>query len=138
MHAFALSRYAGAWVGMKVVTAVADGIGSVDLDPDRYQPTDPLGVEIDGRPWRHHPQATIGPHAVADQEVLVVHHRLAAAQAYARHNGLDRVVGAGPGARLGIVCAGKTYFDVIQAFADLGIDADGLAEAWACGCSSWP
>ncbi len=128
VHAFAMSRYAGAWVGMKVVTAVADGIGSVELDPDRFHPTDPPAVEIDGRPWRHHPQTTIGPHAVADQEVLVVHHRLAAAQAYARHNGLDRTVGAGSGARLGIVCAGKTYFDVIQAFADLGVHVDDLGQ----------
>ena len=50
-----------------------------------------------------------------------------AAQAYVRHNGLDRVVGAEPGARLGVVCAGKTYFDVIQAFADLGLSLDDLA-----------
>ena len=34
----ALSRYAGAWVGLKIVTAVADGIGTVDLDPDRHAP----------------------------------------------------------------------------------------------------
>src|SRR5262249_36101651 len=35
--------------------------------------------------------------------------------------------GAPAGARLGIVCAGKTYFDVLQAFADLGVGAHGLA-----------
>ncbi len=51
--------------------------------------------------------------------------RLQAAAAYARHNGLDRVVGPATGT-LGVVCAGKTYFDVIQAFADLGVGLDEL------------
>ncbi|MFC5752232.1 indolepyruvate ferredoxin oxidoreductase family protein [Actinomadura rugatobispora] len=129
VHAFRLSRYSGAWVGMKIVTSVADGVGTVDLDPGRHAPSDPEGVVIEGSPWRHRPQKTIGPHAVPGQEALVVEHRLRAAQAYARHNGLDRVVGAGPGAPLGVVCAGKTYFDVIQAFADLGVTAGGLAAA---------
>ncbi|QFG20319.1 indolepyruvate ferredoxin oxidoreductase family protein [Actinomadura sp. WMMB 499] len=126
VHAFRLSRYSGAWAGMKIVTAVADGVGTVDLDPARHAPRDPVDVVIDGRPWRHEPLATIGPHAVPGQEALVVEHRLHAARAYARHNGLDRAVGAPPGARLGVVCAGKTYFDVLQAFADLGIGADGV------------
>jgi indolepyruvate ferredoxin oxidoreductase len=127
VHAFRLSRYSGAWVGMKIVTAVADGTGMVDLDPDRQASNDPDAV--DGVPWRHQPIAKIGPHAVPDQESLVVDRRLRAAQAYVRHNGLDRVIGATPGARLGVVCAGKTYHDVIQAFAQLGVDADGLAAA---------
>jgi len=129
VHAFRLSRYCGAWVGMKVVTAVADGIGTVDLDPDRHAPGEPDGVVVDGRPWRHRPLATIGPHAVPGQEALVVEHRLRAARAYARHNGLDRVVGAEPGAGLGVVCAGKTYLDVVQAFADLGVPLGELAGA---------
>src|SRR5262249_30099535 len=75
----------------------------------------------EGRRWRHQPLATIGAHALPDQEALVVDGRLPAARAYARRNGLDLVVGAAPGARLGVVCAGKTYFDVIQALADLGV-----------------
>jgi len=129
VHAFRLSRYAGSWVGLKIVTAVADGIGTVDLDPGGHSPSDPGDVIIDGRPWRHQPLATIGPHAVPDQEALVVDRRLRAARAYARHNGLDRVMGAAPGARLGVVCAGKTYFDVVQALADLGVGPDGLAGA---------
>jgi len=130
VHAFRLSRYSGAWVGLKIVTAIADGIGTVDLDPGRHHPSDPGDVVIDGRPWRHRPLATIGPHAVPDQEALVVDRRLRAARAYARHNGLDRVAGAAPGARLGVVCAGKTYFDVVQALADLGL---GLAELAGAG-----
>ncbi len=122
VHAFALSRYCGAWVGLKVVTAVADGIGTVELDPSRHAVHDPGEVVVDGRPWRHTPLATIGPHAVPEQESLVVHHRLVAARAYARANGLNRVVG--DGARLGLVCAGTTYLDVVQAFADLGTTPD--------------
>jgi indolepyruvate ferredoxin oxidoreductase len=129
VHAFHMSRYSGAWVGLKIVTAVADGLGTVELDLERHAPSDPADVVVDGRPWRHEPLATVGPHAVPDQEVLVVQHRLQAAEAYARHNGLDRVVGAPPGARLGVVCAGKTYFDVVQAFADLGVGLDQLAGA---------
>ncbi|RAY12646.1 indolepyruvate ferredoxin oxidoreductase [Actinomadura craniellae] len=129
VHAFRMSRYAGTWTGLKVVTAVADGVGTVDLDPARHAPSDPAGVVIDGTPWRHRPLAMIGPHAVPGQEALVVEHRLRAARAYARHNGLDRVAGADPRARLGVVCAGKTYFDVIQALADLGVPAAELAGA---------
>ncbi|HSA52625.1 MAG TPA: 2-oxoacid ferredoxin oxidoreductase, partial [Yinghuangia sp.] len=129
VHAFRMSRYSGSWVGLKIVTAVADGIGTVDLTPDRHDPADPDDLLVDGLPWRHRPQPSIGPHAVPDQEALVVQHRLRAAQAYARRNGLDRVVGAEPGAQLGVVCAGKTYFDVVQAWADLGIGPDDLAGA---------
>jgi indolepyruvate ferredoxin oxidoreductase len=142
VHAFRLSRYCGAWAGLKIVTSVADGIGTVDLDLGRHQPRDP-GVVIDGLPWRHRPLATVGPHAVPDQEILVAERRLQAAKAYARHNGLDRVTGAlSPGgttppnppgkharAKLGLVCAGKTYFDVLDALAALGVAAADLAGA---------
>jgi indolepyruvate ferredoxin oxidoreductase len=127
VHAFRMSRFSGTWVGLKIVTTIADGNGTVDLDPGRYTALD-LTPSVDGVPWVHHPQTTVGPHAVPGQEELVVTHRLKAAQAYARANQLDRVIGAEPGTRLGIVCAGKTYFDVLQAFADLGISADGLAD----------
>ncbi|HEX3454427.1 MAG TPA: 2-oxoacid:acceptor oxidoreductase family protein, partial [Gaiellaceae bacterium] len=100
-----------------------------DVDAGRHAPSDPTDVLIDGQPWVHHPLHTIGPHQIPNQEVLVVEHRLRAAQAYARHNGLDRVVGAEPGAVLGVVCAGKTYFDVVQALADLGHPVDELEAA---------
>jgi len=129
IHAFRLSRYAGCWAGLKIVTTVADGIGTVDLAADRHSPSDPLDLLIDDKPWRHVPLSTIGPHQVPNQEQLVVEHRLLAAQAYVRHNGLDRVIGAPPRARLGVVCAGKTYFDVLQAFAELNIGVGELADA---------
>jgi indolepyruvate ferredoxin oxidoreductase len=139
IHAYRMSRWAGCWVGFKVVTAVADGIGSVDLDADRHLPFEPWDVEIGGRPWRHEPLGMIGPHQVPDQEVLVVDHRLRAAQAYVRHHELDRVVGgtvaADSGgadlgsADLGMVCSGRTYTELLQALSDLGLDEAALAVA---------
>ncbi|MBO0856485.1 MAG: indolepyruvate ferredoxin oxidoreductase family protein, partial [Nocardia sp.] len=127
VHAFRMSRYAGTWVGFKVVTSVADGIGTVDLDPARHRPRDPE-FEIDGARWEHRPQHTIGPHAVPGQEELINDSRLRAAIAYARHNGLDRTIGADT-AELGIICSGATYFDVLQALSDRGIGLDELERA---------
>ena len=40
-HAVALSRASGIWVGLKLVTPVADGTGTVDVHPDRVQPVIP-------------------------------------------------------------------------------------------------
>ncbi|MCL2582878.1 MAG: indolepyruvate ferredoxin oxidoreductase family protein [Streptosporangiales bacterium] len=113
LHAFRMSRYCGAWTGLKIVTAVADGIGPVELSPDRHAFVVPE-TTIDGETWRHVPQKTVGPHAVPGQERLVSDLRLRAAQDYARANGIDRVYGPAR-ADLGIVCAGKTYFDVLDA-----------------------
>lgn len=114
---------------MKVVTTVADGTATVDLDPARHPPSILPLVEIDGRPIHHEPLRTLGPHQVPNQEALVSEHRLQAAKRYARANRLDKLVGAPPGAPLGIVCAGKTYRDLLQAFADLGVAQDAIAAA---------
>ena len=56
------------------------------------------------------------------QEVRLQRHKLPAAVAFARANGLDRVALDGPNRRLGIVTTGKSYLDVRQALDDLGID----------------
>jgi indolepyruvate ferredoxin oxidoreductase len=127
LHAFAMSRCAGPLVGLKIVTAVADGSGSVSLDLADYD-LKPRELVVDGEHWQHRPLAMIGPHRVPEQELLTVHARLAAARSYARAHGLDRVVGGQAHARLGIVTAGKTYFDVMQAFRDLGVSHIQLAE----------
>src|SRR5262249_60433606 len=54
--------------------------------------------------------------------------RLPAAQAFARANGIDRVLFSSPRPRLGIVTAGKAMLDVRQALDELGIDAERAAE----------
>ncbi len=47
-HAVHLSRISGCWVGLKMVTAVADGSGTAMVAPDRVVPLVP-DLEIDGR-----------------------------------------------------------------------------------------
>ena len=125
VEAFRLSRACGSWVGVRIVTAVADGIGAVDTDPARLAALGPdPDLTVDGQPWRHEPSGTI---LRPDLEELWLDRRLRAAQAWVEARGLDRVVGAGDGARLGIVCAGRTYRDVLGALEACGVGPDDLA-----------
>jgi indolepyruvate ferredoxin oxidoreductase len=104
-------------VAFKCVTDVVESGASVDVDPTRIQtriPGDfvlpPGGLNIR---W---------PDAILEQESRILDYKVYAALAYARANGLDRVVWDSPKARLGIVTTGKSFGDVMQALADLGID----------------
>ncbi len=63
--------------------------------------------------------------AVAQEERLYSH-KLPAALAYARANGLNRIVSGGAGARVGVIAAGKAWQDLLQALGNLGL-ADGDA-----------
>jgi indolepyruvate ferredoxin oxidoreductase len=117
LHAFAMSRYSGLWVGFKVVSEAADSSASVHIDPHRIEihtPTDfilpPDGVHIR---W---PDDWLG------QERRVFTVKQPAALAYWRANRLDRLMMGRPDARFGIVTVGKSYLDVRQALDDLGID----------------
>ncbi|GAA4414250.1 indolepyruvate ferredoxin oxidoreductase family protein [Quisquiliibacterium transsilvanicum] len=117
LHGFALSRFSGCWVGMKVVTDVVEGGGSVWVAPDSPKVVLPADFPM--------PPGGLNSRAVdmgIPQEDRLYHHKLHAALAYARLNGLNRVTMGGAGARVGIVSAGKAYQDVLQALMGLGID----------------
>ena len=118
---FELSRYSGLWVAFKVVTDVADAVGTADVDPDRVRIVDPAFVH-DGRPWETRPIPGLLPPYTLDAEREIVYGRLEAARAFAAANGLNRITLESPGAWLGIVAAGKAYYDLRQALADLGLD----------------
>ncbi|MDJ0789824.1 MAG: indolepyruvate ferredoxin oxidoreductase family protein [Myxococcota bacterium] len=116
LHGFALSRFAGCWVGFKCLTDTVDSAASVDVDPDRVRVVLPEDVE---RPEGLH----IGWQNIPLQvEARLYQQRLPLAQAYVRANGLDRTALASERPRLGIVTTGKAYLDVRQALEDLGLD----------------
>jgi indolepyruvate ferredoxin oxidoreductase len=120
--AIALSRFSGAWVAMKMVTNVCDAGGTVAVDPERLAIHIPQGYEkkIDAR-------LLIPITLMLEPEVL--YRRLDAAREFARLNQVNRSFGAGDGAWLGIASAGKAYYDLMQALADLGLQRDDLARA---------
>ncbi len=125
LHGFALSRYSGLWVGFKIATAMADGLATAEVDPARIAPVTPELV-IDGRPWQHVQRRRLVTPASLVQEADLVNGRLKAAEAYAAANRLNRISGARSGAWLGIVAAGRTFFELTQALSDLGLDAEEL------------
>ena len=120
LHGLAMSRFSGCWVGMKVVTDVAEGGGTVYVGPDRPE------IVITERP--SNPPGGFGPRTVdapVVQEERLYQHKLPAALAYARANGFNRIVGDSETARIGVVAAGKAWQDLLQALGNLGLDDNG-------------
>ncbi|MDQ3547356.1 MAG: indolepyruvate ferredoxin oxidoreductase family protein [Chloroflexota bacterium] len=121
LHGIALSRYCGSWVGMKIVADVADAFGTVDVGPQRVEPILPP-VVIDGKPWQHSQIPQTVPPIVVTAEPHVFRNRVVAARLYAVANGLNRLVVNPSEARIGLVAAGKTYYEMRQALVDFGLD----------------
>jgi len=121
LHAIAMSRYGGCWVAMKLVNALADGGETVLVKPGHPSITIPELV-IDGRPFKKSTDFTFFPGFNIETERQLFYERHRAVLAYARANGLDRVVARSARDRLGIITAGKSYADTRQAFADMGLD----------------
>jgi indolepyruvate ferredoxin oxidoreductase len=117
LHGYAMSRYAGVWIGFKCVTDVVESGASVIVDPERVQVKLPADFALppDGLNIRW-------PDGFLEQETRLLYWKVYAALAYVRANGLDRIVWDSPNARLGIITTGKSYGDTMQALADLGID----------------
>jgi len=121
LMAFALSRYAGVWVGMKCITDIVEGSASVTVDPLAQSFVAPQDFTLpdEGVHIRH-------PDWALDQEKRLVQIRMPAVLAYIRANGWNRVTHAAPARRLGIVAAGKSWADLMGALDELGLDTAAL------------
>jgi len=123
LHALAMSRTSGLWTAMKLVTDIADGGGTVTVGPHRIRPIMPEVVGGGGA-YRHEITAKPLGRASVAAEATAFDIRLRLARQYAVRNGLNVLRSRGPGDRLGIVAAGKTYLDVCHALRRLGLDDD--------------
>ena len=119
LHAFALSRFAGVWAGVKTIQEVVESSTSVYVDPDRVDillPTDfampPGGLHIR---W---------PDTPLEQEARLMDYKWYAALAYIRANRLNHNVIHTPDDRFGLIASGKAYNDTRQALHDLGLPDD--------------
>ncbi|WP_448850783.1 indolepyruvate ferredoxin oxidoreductase family protein [Corynebacterium sp. 335C] len=116
MHAAWLSRASGLWTALRVTTAVADGSATVDLSGLPAAPAAPDGE-------RHAPTARLLGQTLHVLEASRVGPRMDRARAYIRDHGLNRVLHAAPGDRVGVVCAGAPALAVEEALRDLGSPA---------------
>lgn len=125
LHAVELSRSSGLWVGLKVVTAVADGSSTVDLHAitELPQPVVPHGAK------RHEPtgrllQPTLGP---LERDLVTTRRRLAVE--YAAANELNQIMHADASDTLGIIAAGRTFHELRSALTRHGLSEDTLKDS---------
>ncbi len=116
VYGIALSRFSGNWVGLKCMKETIESTTVVDGDPFRIKyeipsfdlPEDGLNIRIWDTP--------------GEREARILDYRRYAAEAFAYKNNLNYRVAGKPGARLGIVAAGKNWFDLTHALTLLGLD----------------
>ncbi|GAA6157887.1 indolepyruvate ferredoxin oxidoreductase family protein [Ruegeria sp. HU-ET01832] len=128
VYGFALSRFAGVWVGLKTmkdtieVTSVVDG--SADrmsvVVPDFDMPQDGLNIRL-----------VDTPHL---QEARLIDFKRFAAETFSHANKMDKRVWGKPGAKIGFVAAGKNWLDLAHALSLLNIDE---AEAERLGITTY-
>ncbi|SIN95506.1 indolepyruvate ferredoxin oxidoreductase family protein [Vannielia litorea] len=118
IYGWALSRYAGVWVGLKVMKDTVEATSVVDGNPDRLSFVAPdFKLPEGGLNIR------LGDHWIAQEERLLAHKRFAA-EAFANANRIDHRMHGKPGARIGFVAAGKNWLDLCHALELLGIDGE--------------
>jgi indolepyruvate ferredoxin oxidoreductase len=119
---WAMSRFAGVWVGLKCVKDTVESTAVIDGSLDR------VGIVL--------PEVALPPGGLnirtrhpLEKEELLHRWKKPAALAFIRANRLDRIMLAGgPRPRLGIVSLGKSWLDTLQALDLLGIDELRAAE----------
>jgi indolepyruvate ferredoxin oxidoreductase len=131
LHAVACSRASGLWSAMKVVTNIADSAGTVQGWPARVgavipEVEDPARA---GHPYRHVPNGNLLAPVSMDLERSLFGVRLEIARQYAALNQMNPVTVPTRDAWLGVVAAGKVYYELVQALDDLGLDQRALERA---------
>ena len=126
LHGYNMSRLAGVWVGMKIVTNVADSTGTANISPDRLVFNEP-DLMFDGKKFT--PNMNLGMNVrveALEMERSLYTRRLEVIKRYVRENNINNVVFPNPDAWLGIITAGKTWHDLNQAFLEMGLDEAAL------------
>ena len=117
LYGWALSRFAGVWVGLKTMKDTVEATAVVDGDPFRQSfvapdfrlPDGGLNIRLQDTP--------------VAQEARMIDYKRFAAEAFSHANRMDRRFWGKPGAKIGLVAAGKNWLDLVHALTLLGIDA---------------
>ncbi|MGE4325475.1 MAG: indolepyruvate ferredoxin oxidoreductase family protein [Pseudodonghicola sp.] len=128
LYGFALSRFSGLWVGLKTMKDTIEVTSVVDGRPDRVQLVTP---KFDM------PEGGLNIRLVDDrtaQEARLIDIKRFAAEEFAHANKIDKRVWGKPGAKIGLVAAGKNWLDLQHALTMLNIDE---AEAERLGITTY-
>ncbi|WP_096785635.1 indolepyruvate ferredoxin oxidoreductase family protein [Rhodobacter sp. CZR27] len=115
LYGWALSRFAGVWVGLKTMKDTVEATAVVDGRPDRMRlvlpdfamPQGGLNIRLADTP--------------VSQEARMIDYKRFAAEAFSHANRMDRRIWGKPGAKIGFVSAGKSWLDLVHALSLLGI-----------------
>ncbi|WP_050930858.1 indolepyruvate ferredoxin oxidoreductase family protein [Aestuariivita boseongensis] len=116
LYGFELSRFAGLWVGLKTMKDTIEATGVIESDLARYNFV---------RPKFDMPEGGLNIRLVDDrhqQEERLIKHKRFAAEAFSHANQMDKRMWGKPGAKIGLVAAGKNWLDLIHAMKLLNID----------------
>ena len=127
-YGYALSRFAGVWVGLKTMKENVEATAVVDGNPHRMQFIPPDFIMPEGGLNIRLVDTPIA------QEARMIDFKRYAAEAFSHANRMDRRVWGKPGAKIGFVAAGKNWLDLVHALNLLGIDA---AEAERLGITTY-
>jgi len=120
---WAMSRFSGCYVGLKIESETIESAASVHINSDRPKIILP---DFDSPPGGLHYR---WPYRQLEAEARLQNFRLPAATAFAAANPVDQVIWGAKNMRFGIVTSGKAYLTVRQALTDLGINEARAAEA---------
>ncbi len=125
LYGFALSRYCGLWVGFKIVTDVADSFATATVSPDRVSINIPK-YEYEGKIWQHQASPNLlTPYSLGLEKTLV-YPRTEAVRQFAAVNPLNKIWVNPTQAWLGLISAGKNYYDLRHTLNQLGLDDEAL------------
>ncbi len=128
LFGIALSRYCGAWTGIKLATDICDGGATIAVSPERCRTVEPEYL-IDGEPYRKVMDALLMIPGSLKLEKELFYRRHEAARRFAQANNLNRIVVRHGNDRVGIVAAGKGYYDLRTGLRNLGLGDAELEQA---------
>ncbi|MGC1260622.1 MAG: indolepyruvate ferredoxin oxidoreductase family protein [Jannaschia helgolandensis] len=116
LYGWALSRYAGVWVGLKTMKDTVEVTSVVDGRPDRMSFVTP---DFDMPPGGLN--IRLNDHWIPQEDRLLGYKRWAA-EAFSHANRMDKRMHGKAGAKIGFVAAGKNWLDLVHALSLLGLD----------------
>jgi indolepyruvate ferredoxin oxidoreductase len=126
-YAYEMSRYSGLWSGFKIVTDIADAFGSAIVHPERININIP-DFQYNGQPWKHTQNAKLVGHHSLPTEKEIHLGRIEAAKHFLTSNNINKITIKSDNDSIGIITAGKTYYDIVEALDSLGWDEAFLNE----------